>query len=306
MRSEQIGAIAIIGSISIWGFFPIIANYSARFIPPVLFAGVSTLTTGIVLFFYLLARGDFNKKLFNRRAVFAISMNTILSIILAFIFIFIGASLTSAINTALLLQTELLFTFLILGIFFGEKITRQKIGGGLIVLVGATAILFNGSFSLNIGDLLIVIGTIFYPFGNRYAKQALELTSPAVLIFLRGILGGVFLIIFSLLFESHILTVGQSIKDNLPLILVQGIIIMGFSKFIWFEGFKRLSITRSIAIGMAQPAFSLVYAFLLLGEVPNVYQITGLFVIIGGVYMLTRADPKHVSKSSSTQPNLLH
>jgi hypothetical protein len=83
--------------------------------PPILFAGTSTLTTSITLLIYLIYKKQLTQ-LKNKKIIFH-SLG---------ISIFTGNSKTSKINTTMLLQTEILFKFLIFGALSLEKITLKK------------------------------------------------------------------------------------------------------------------------------------------------------------------------------------
>ncbi|MEK7172172.1 MAG: DMT family transporter, partial [Patescibacteria group bacterium] len=139
-KQERIGELFIFGEVITFATFPIIINYATRLMPPVFFAAISTLLAGLCLLPYLIFTKQI-RAIFERRTIELVLGIAIFIVIIPSVFIFIGTSKTSSINTTLLLQTELLFTFIICGLFFGEKITKQKILGGLAVIIGATIIL---------------------------------------------------------------------------------------------------------------------------------------------------------------------
>lgn len=287
MRRERVGELFVIGSIALFALFPVVTAFTTKIMPPLMFAGASIFTTGICLVLYAV----FNNKLrlFREKKSYAhIGRITVFNIIIPLSLIFIGASKTSAINTALLLQTELFFTFVICGLFFGEKITPQKTIGALVILIGACAILFRGDFHFNIGDLLIVAGTFFYPIGNFYQKKAIEISSPLMILLLRSLFGGAALIALSILFESRADSFLPLFIKNIHLILLNAVVVHLAAKFLWFEGLRRLDITKAIAIGASNPAFSLAYAYLFLKEIPAFAQVAGFIIIAVGFFILTR------------------
>lgn len=273
--------------IVLYAFSPIIMNYTAKRMPPILFAGVGTFLGGVALFFLLLVTGQLRHHI-SRKTFFLIMGNTVFNIIIPFLFIFVGTRMTSSINTALLHQTELIFAFFFCGLFFGEVITRQKILGGLTIIVGATFVLFNGTLNLNAGDLMIIVGTAMYPLGNQCSKIALREVSPAIILFFRCFVGGGVLWLLSAMFETYPEPMVALVRENLLFILIFGIVMTGFVKLLWFEGLKRLDISKATSIVIAQPAFSFLFAVLLLKEIPTGFQIAGFFVILAGLYILSR------------------
>jgi len=57
-------------------------------------------------------------------------------------------------------------------------------------------------------------------------------------------------------------------------------------------GLKKLDISKASAIGMSYPAFSLIFAFLLLHEIPTLYQWIGIAIISMGLYFIIRTTSK--------------
>lgn len=292
-KEQHLGEKYLTVYMTVYALAPVIANYTAKHTAPVFAAAVSTLTTAIILFFILAGQRRL-KDIFHREALRAIIGNTLFNIVIPLTLIFIGTSKTSAINTALLHQTEVLFAFLISGLFYGERITRQRIAGSLIILVGTIAVLFNGTFAFKLGDLFIIAGTFFYPFGNHYAKRALTLVHPSVILFLRTAMGGSALLLISFLLEKSGPSAFFAFPNREVSALLFGLGALGVAKLLWFEGLKRLDVNKATAIVIAQPAFSLVFAAVFLAEIPTLYQLGGLLVILGGLFILTKQKTEEV------------
>lgn len=285
---ERIGEIFVLSKLPIVAFMPLIINYGTKVMPPLLFAGSSTLAAAIPLFFYLLFTKQL-KRLADRKSWPSLLGVTLFIAIIPAAIIFLGTSKTSSINTAILLQAELIFTFIICGIFLKEKITALRAVGAFVLLLGTTTILVaQGAPSGTTGDLLIILGTAFYPVGNYFWKRSLELTTPLIIIFVRSFIGGVVLTSASLWFEQHKIPAAASIQTNFPLILANGIGIYLISKILWAEGLKRIDITKAVSLGIAAPAMSVILAALILKETPTLFQIFGLSVTLLGIFIITR------------------
>ena len=156
-----------------------------------------------------------------------------------------------------------------------------------MVVIGAVAILYNGTLHINGGDLLIIAGTFFFPIGNIYAKKALKLTTPAVILFVRSFLGGMILVFISLLFENYQASFPGYFMDNFKFILLNGALIYGLSRLFFYEGLKRLDISKATSLAMSYPAFSLFYSYIFLKEIPTSYQWIGFIIIFFGIIILT-------------------
>lgn len=285
-KKELVGETFIFTSILFGALEPIAINYSVKLMPPILFAGLYIFLCSILFFIYVLATKTFHE-IFNKKAFKYTLGVTAFIVIIPSILFFSGSKMTSGINTALLLQTEILFTLLICGAFYKEKITAKKIISSLLILSGAILILYNGSLNLNTGGLLIIAATIFYPFGNMCAKEALKLSPLAPILFLRSFLGGITMLIISLIFEDSTTQVLPGIKTIFFSVIILSILLIVVSKIFWYKGLKNMEIGKAIGISTASPALSLIFAIIFLNEIPTIYQIAGLLVIIIGVYFLT-------------------
>jgi drug/metabolite transporter (DMT)-like permease len=292
-QQEKTGVIFAFISAIMWGMFPVLVNRGTQNIPPIMFAGITTLLAATGSLIYVILKGKLYE-LKNRKAYGSLLMVTLCIVIFPYILFFIGSSKTSGINSSLLLLSEIIFTMLFTP-FIGEKTTSQKIIGASGIFIGASLILYNGTFSFNIGDILIILSTITYPIGNFYAKKALNHVSPSIILLVRFLLGGLFILAFALFTESQ-LNITQTISQNWPIILFTGLVLLGVGKVIWYEGLKRLDIAKAISLGMTFPLFSLIILIVFFQEIPSTYQWIGITIMALGIYFSV--------KRKSTDPTL--
>ena len=109
---ERKGELLIVFEAMLYGLFPIIINYSGGKLPPIFFAGISIFIASLFFFVYLLASKK-TSELLNKKGVYLSLGVALFIMIIPPICIFSGANFTSGVNTALLLQSEVIFTFLI-------------------------------------------------------------------------------------------------------------------------------------------------------------------------------------------------
>lgn len=292
MKKERnlAGETYLLGYIALAAFFPIVVYYETRIMPPILFAGVSTLVSGIGVFLYTLFKRGNYYVFHNIKAFFYILINMFCSVVIPFILFFIGAGQTSAINTVLLPNIEIFFAFFICVLFYGETITFRKSISAAVIFLGTIAILYNQTFEPHWGDLLIIGSALFYPIGNIYLKKALLIVNPFMILSVRNIIGGALLILTSMLFENYSFSTFAYIKNNILIVLFNGIFILGIARLMWFEGLKRLDVSKSTSISTAQPAFGLLYAIIFLGVMPTLPQTIGFFIIVGGLFMFVKTE----------------
>jgi drug/metabolite transporter (DMT)-like permease len=280
-RFEKIGMILMLIHAAMWGLFPVIVNRGTQNISPLIFAALTIILATVGAFIYAAVQGKL-PELKKKKSYRSLIMITICIVIVPYILLFIGASKTSGVNTSVLLLSEIIFT-LIFTHFIGEKTTGYKLMGAGGVFIGALFILYNGSFQLNIGDILIIISTITYPIGNFYAKKALNVVSPAIILFTRFLLGGLFILGFALIVEPNV-NFGEIISNYWLYILFSGLILLGIGKVIWYEGLKRVDISKAISLTMTFPLFSLLVLVAIFKESVSIYQWIGIIIMMIGVF----------------------
>lgn len=287
---ERIGEINILLSALIFAGFPVVLKLGGA-IPPIFYASVSTLITALMML-VILGWGKGFKELKNRQAWPLMLLVTLFIIILPYLLIYRGVQMTTGINASILFQSEVFFA-LLFGWIIGESITSKKLGGAFLIITGTVLVVFNGTFQLNLGDLMIIFATAFYPVGNIFAKKALKMVSPNTLVFVRSLIGGLVLLLFSIFLEDNVKDI--SMTQNLLitfwwLFLLNGILVSGITKILWYRGLKRLDVSKSTILVMTYPAFGVIYASTFLKEIPTAYQLLGLVIVILGVYTVTRSN----------------
>ncbi|MFH1425918.1 MAG: DMT family transporter [Candidatus Kerfeldbacteria bacterium] len=284
-KEQPLGVTMVLLNAVLWGMFPVVVNFGAKEIAPITFAALSALCAGAGFIVYAAVTRSFHE-LKDRRAYVPLLAGTLFVIVVPYTLFYTGTSMTSGVNSSMLLLAEIIFT-LVFTHFIGEKTTRLKVLGAGGVLFGSLFILYNGSFSLNLGDLLIIASTVTYPIGNFYGKRALNYVSPATILFMRYTLGGLFISALALLFEPHA-EWGSIVTEYWWIILVTGLLLFGVTKVIWYEGLKRLDISKAISLGMTFPVFSLVALLLFFNETISLYQWIGIIIMLSGVYFSIR------------------
>ena len=217
-KKEHRATVFVLMSSMIEGGFPILINQAARIMPVMFFAGISTFIASVIHISLLIIRGQWRQHL-PARIWGYIAGVTVCNSFLALLFIFAGTRYTSGINTALLMQSEMLFSFLIFRVFAGEHISPRQRIGALGVLSGTLLVLYNGSFDVNPGDLLIVIGTFFYPIGNLCAKRALEFAPSSFVLAVRHLAGGAAFCLLAFPFEDITVQTFALLQDQIWLVM---------------------------------------------------------------------------------------
>jgi drug/metabolite transporter (DMT)-like permease len=282
---ENKGAVLALLSAALWGIFPVMVNRGSRSIPPLTFAVLSSLLAAAGSLLYAASRGKLHE-LAEKRAYVSLLMITLCIVVIPYTLFFLGSSMTSGINTSMLLLSEIVFTLLFTPLF-GEKTTVEKLAGAAGIFIGGLLILYNGTFRLNIGDILVIASTVTYPIGNFYAKKALHIVHPSIILFVRFLLGSLCILPVALLTEgtSDLTAV---VSNDWPTILFTGLVLLGVSKIIWYEALDRLDISKAISLGLTSPLFSLILLVGIYQVSVSPYQWAGIAVMMVGVFFSVR------------------
>ncbi len=281
------GEFILFATLLIWCFFPIVNKLSFNTVPPVHAAGYASLIAGVTFLVVLALRGQLY--FFKTCTVWKeISLSTLFIGILFYGLVFYGTSLTTAGNASVFTLFEVFFTYLILSVLTkNEAFVKEHIAGACLMVAGALIILvpkMEGQIAW--GEIFIMTGCMFTPLGNKYAKAAIAYVSPFFLMTVRSLISGVFLLGLAFLIETP--PAAGGFVEGLPYLIINGVLLLGFSKILWLESIRRITITKAQSISVITPVLTLFFAWLILGEKPTFFQITGLLPVAAGAFLLLR------------------
>jgi drug/metabolite transporter (DMT)-like permease len=202
-----------------------------------------------------------------------------------YVLILMGTRTSSGVSTALLLQSEMVWTLLLSWLVLGECITLRKLAGISIVLLGTLAVLWRGDLAFHTGELLIIGATVLYPFGNACAKRALLEVSPMQVLLLRYLFGIVYLLALAVILNQFYVPFDWSTEHWLVLVIFSLVVFVA-SKICWYEGLKRHDLHVSVATVSAVPAVAMVLSFIVLGELPALRQWLGFGLTMVGLRVI--------------------
>lgn len=280
------GSLFIALSAFLWGLFPILTSKVGTSLDPLWNSTLST-AISIIPFAILLTFSKRWYELTNKRALIYSLLSATLIGVVYYSLVFIGSSLTSPQNTAILLLLELVTSLIFLAPFREERLHLNEIIGSVVLLGSALLVVGGKMTAFTRGDWILIGGSVLTPFGNLFAKKARLEISTETLLFIRSTWSSICLLIVSYCFAGQF---PQDMTTHDILILsTTGILLMGLSKILWTEGFVRLKITSSLAIYCAvTPCTTFVFAYMLYNQVPTFYQLIALPVGIMGAGILLK------------------
>jgi drug/metabolite transporter (DMT)-like permease len=229
----------------------------------------------------------------ERRDRFAVVKLGLWGITLYNIFFMYGLQSTTAANSALLISLSPLAGALLSAASGKERLTG-RIGAGLgVASLGVFLIITsrNGAFTFSpsglTGDLLTLCATLAWALYTMKAKPLLE-KYPAITVTAYSMLAGSVLL---LPLSLHELTRQRWVAVSLlswSALAFAAFIAAGLAYVFWYQGVKRIGVTRTMAYHYLMPFAAVLFAAAALNETITALQIAGGLAILLGVYLVQR------------------
>lgn len=281
---ERQGETFILLEALLWSLFPIITILSYANLSPMVSLGWSTIFGGVFFAIMLSFRHRWHE-VKNLAALKDILWGTFLIGILYYVFLFWGLKFTSAGNVSIIALMEVFFTYLFFNVWRREYISWKHILGIALMITGALIVLYPNFSEFHPGDLLVLIGTTFAPFGNLFQKRAREKVSSETIMFTRSMIAGPFILLLAYVFGFHFSA--TQLKGSLLFLFVNGFLLLGLSKILWIEGIYRISVTKAQALTNISPLLTVFFAWLILYDQPTIWQLSAFFPMFLAVILLS-------------------
>lgn len=154
----------------VWGFGYVAMDHLIGTTNPLTAISLRFIAAGILIYIYRLK----NIKGKLRENVYPMVILGFV-LFLAFLFQTYGLSLTTTSKNAFLTATNVIWTPIIVSMFYKYKINRNTKIGSILMIVGVAFVSLDGVSSFNIGDILTLIGAVFFAIHiiliNRFAHE---------------------------------------------------------------------------------------------------------------------------------------
>jgi drug/metabolite transporter (DMT)-like permease len=281
---ERQGEYFILLQALLWSLFPVITILSYSRLPPLVSFGWSTFLAALFFGSLLTLRHRWGE-IMDRSSLKNMLWAALFLGILYYCLVFFGLHYTSAGNASLIATTEIFFSFIFFHVWHKDFISSKNIVGAIFMLIGAFIVLFPNTTKLHLGDLLILLAAMIAPFGNYFQQKARETVSSEMILFVRSSISTPVVFILSHLFKER--SSVTDLQSSAVLILINGLLLLGFSKILWVEGIHRISVTKSNALASIAPPLTLLFAWLILDNIPTRFQLLSIVPIIFGIILLS-------------------
>jgi drug/metabolite transporter (DMT)-like permease len=285
LSKERQGEMFIFFESILWALFPIITILSLKNVPPLVALAWSTLFAAAFFGILLFLKNGW-KELKNKEAIGDILLTTFILGIVFYVLFFTGLRYTTAGNASLIGLTEIFFSFLLFNVWHKEYFSFAHIAGAALMLIGAIIIFYPNVHGLQIGDLLILAACFIAPFGNFFQRRARKQVKSEAILFIRSIISAPVIFLLAYFSKANFAAIG--FDKSFVLLIVNGFFLLGFSKILWIEGIHRISVTKANALNSLTPLLTLLFAWIILGNIPTKFQLFAFVPMFFGVMLLSK------------------
>lgn len=265
------------------GVTPVIIALSYTTLVPLASLAWGVLVAGVLFGFVVLFRGLWRG--FTKPKLFQYILGvSFFNVFLFHVLFFVGLQFTTAGNASIILLMEVFTSFVFFHLIRREFISREHVLGASLMVLGAGIVLLPNVSSLNIGDFLILGATIAPPLGNYFQRKARNIASSSTIMFLRYAVTAPFIFALAYFINAPLELTGST---AVLFIIFNGIIVFGISKVLFVESIHRISVTKAKSIDSLAPLLTLGLAWLVLHEVPTVWQLVSLIPFVIGIFLMT-------------------
>jgi len=177
----------------------------------------------------------------------------------------------------------------------GQKIRRIDIISAMLVLLGLVLVApgFDLSDSGTVGLLWAVLSGALFAVLTLINRHLVETNSSIVVAFYQHSAAALCLLPFVIIFGA---TLNSS---DIWLLLVLGVACTALPQTLFIKSLAALKAQLASVVAGLEPVYGIVFAVLLLGEIPSMQTITGAVIVFGAVILAMKAH----SIPESTAPN---
>ena len=211
-----------------------------------------------------------------------------------------GIGLTSASNTAVIVNTRPIFVVLLSVLILREPLTSRRLGGILVAFVGVAFITTKGSLDgLGLqrdelwGDLLIILNAVSGAIGMILVKRALGKYSPFHTLVLTGTFGALGLLPFAAVEVAR--RGGMPAAPLAPWLVLayQALFCSVVPHIMWNNVLARIDASRAAIFFYVTPIVAVLLSAVFLNETISIYFAVGALLVMGGAYLTMSARNKN-------------
>jgi drug/metabolite transporter (DMT)-like permease len=279
--------LSLVAIMMIWGLNVIALKILVNHFSPVTLTSFRIFTAGLVVILILFFIGQLRK--LTRKEVMYIGTAALFSVVAHHLFLAVGLTKTTASNAGLILGLVPLVTSVLAIVFLGNRFTVFRFIGILLGFTGVVFVVLNGKSGIHhvsIGDFYIFLSVLSQAISFIMIKKATETLDARVMTGWMLLFGSVLLFIISLWMEPDGLSSMTNWTPSLWVIfLASAVLATALGHMFYNKAIQQIGAAESAIFINLNPLFSLLGAYLFLGESISHSQIMGFIFIVIGVIL---------------------
>lgn len=285
--SQRLSYVFVLLGAMLWGTTGTAQTFMPQTIHP-LAVGASRLAVGgffLLILLLLLRKIDF------RHWPWKATIYAALSMAIFQYFFFTSIRLTGiAIGTVVAIGSAPAFSGLIEWLIVKRRPTGMWLTATVLAIVGCVLLFSNKVDTVvnPVGVLMSLVAGLLFAFYTRYNKDVLDKTEaiPAVAVIFS--MSAFILMPFLLLFETE----GMMTNSGVMTILYLGFATTTVAYALFSTGLKQIPSSSAVTLSLAEPLTAAILSVIIVGERLNTTSWLGVFLLLGGILVLTLSGRK--------------
>lgn len=276
------GVLLVLATAVISGFAIFINKFSVAKIEPSVFTFLKNIVVAVFLLSILLLSREWKtiKGLTRGQWLKLVGIGFIGGSI-PFLLFFNGLKIGSAATSAFIHKTLFIYASLFALFFLREKLNKKIIIAAVLLLLGNLLLLKLKAFTFGVGELLVLIATLFWAGENVLSKYTLKDLSGNVVAWGRMFFGSLFILVYLAVMGKLPVLVSLSGAAWLW-VLITSVILLLFV-VTYYNGLKYIKVSTATCILLLGSPITTLLSFAFTGAVLSASQLIGILLILGGV-----------------------
>ena len=285
------GIIFVLISALLWGFSPIFIKLVVDTISPVFITFVRYGIASIIMLPFIFINKKEVLKL-NKKDVGLVLLLGIIGTSIAATAFQASIEYIGAAVSMFILRMEPIFVAVLVLVFLKETITKRIAASIALAFLGSLLVSFQSvpvlSFTnmLLIGFLLAISAAILWAFATILGKQLVNKLSPINLVALRSVIAFLFISVF--VYGSINESIAIMTYSDWIFLLLLGIFSTSVAYICFYKGLKVLSASKTVIITLLSPIVTLIFSYIIMGEIFTIMQLIGGFLILYAIYNVSK------------------
>lgn len=293
MNQKFVGVLIVLAAAVMWAVEPVIAKLAYQQQSGVLLTSmIRAIGVSIVALLYILLNRPKSMKV-NRSDFTVLFYIGLVGTVFADGLYLYSLTMIPVVNAVLLGHMQPLFV-LLFGVILvtSDTLNKNDYIGIIILMIAAvfvTTQTIENALSLrfgSIGDVLVLCATVAWASTAVVMRKYLTGLHAGLITFYRF---GIATIVFS----TFLLFNNDGVFSMYSLFVG---IIVGVGTVLYYEGLKRLKAAQVSGLELTAPFFAALIGFIVLGEQVTMFQITGMILVLIGVWFIARHERVYLAK----------